>query len=101
MNPENQHSGHVRTTLDLPDDLMRAIKVGPAQQDRKIEDAVAELLRRGLSEPGRAVASGRRAQLPLVQCGGATGLDMAPEFLATALLDDEADWSSGQHDAAV
>jgi plasmid stability protein len=40
----------VKATLDLPDELTRAIKALAAQQDRKIKDVVAELLRRGLSQ---------------------------------------------------
>ena len=44
----------MKTTLELPDELMRAIKVRAAQQDRKIKDVVTELLRRALSQPESA-----------------------------------------------
>ncbi len=40
----------MKTTLDLPDELMRAIKVRAAQQGRKMKDVVTELLRSGLSQ---------------------------------------------------
>jgi plasmid stability protein len=94
----------VKTTLDLPDELMRAVKVRAAQQDRKIKDVVAELLRRGLSqtEIGTAIPTPRRVRLPLVQCGGAAqGREMTPERVAAALLDEEVDWSSRRDDAAL
>ncbi len=63
----------MKTTLDLPDELMRAIKVRAAQQDRKIKDVVTELLRRGLSQAETDMTTGkpRRVRLPLVHCGGA------------------------------
>ncbi|MGH3563749.1 MAG: antitoxin [Mycobacterium sp.] len=93
----------MKTTLDLPDDLVRAIKVRAAQQDRKIKDVVAELLRRALSQPESAAVAPvpRRVQLPLVQCGSAAGKEMTPDRVAAALLGQEAQWSSGRSDAAV
>ncbi len=95
----------MKTTLDLPDDLMRAIKIRAAQQDRKIKDVVAELLKRGLSqaENGPPLSLTRRVKLPLVHCGHTAGADreMTPELVAAALLDQEADWASGRGDAAL
>lgn len=40
----------MRTTLDLPDPLMREVKVRAAQQDRKLKEVVEELIRTGLRE---------------------------------------------------
>lgn len=40
----------MRTTLDLPDALMREVKVRAAQQDRKLKEVVEELIRTGLRE---------------------------------------------------
>jgi len=34
----------MKTTLDLPDDLMSEVKVLAAQSDRKLKDLLAELL---------------------------------------------------------
>jgi plasmid stability protein len=39
----------MKTTLDLPDALMRAIKLRAEQEGRKIKDLVAELLVAGLA----------------------------------------------------
>jgi plasmid stability protein len=95
----------VKTTLDLPDELMRTIKVRAAQQDRKIKDVVAELLRRGLSAAsGEPTTSGaQRVKLPLVECERPARQDreMTPERIAAALLDEETDWTSGRDDAAL
>ena len=38
----------MKTTLDLPDDLVRRIKVQAAQSDSKLKDLVAQLLEAGL-----------------------------------------------------
>lgn len=88
----------MKTTLDLPDELMRAIKVRAAQQGRKMKDVVTELLRSGLSQThsGAPIPTPRRVQLPLVHCGGAATREqeMTPERVAAALLDQEAQWWS-------
>lgn len=95
----------MKTTLDLPDELMRAIKVRAAQQDRKIKDVIAELLKRGLSQAGGvpAASPGQRVKLPLVECDRPADPDreMTPERVAAALLGEEADWASGRDDAAL
>lgn len=38
----------MKTTLELPNELMRAIKVQAAATDRKLKDVVAEVIARGL-----------------------------------------------------
>jgi len=38
----------MKTTLDLPDDLVRRIKIEAARSDRKLKDLVAQLLEAGL-----------------------------------------------------
>ena len=38
----------MKTTLDLPDDLMRAVKARADATDRKLKDVVAEAIARGL-----------------------------------------------------
>jgi plasmid stability protein len=39
----------VKTTLELPDDLMRAVKVRAVHEGKKLKDAVAELIQKGLA----------------------------------------------------
>jgi hypothetical protein len=38
----------MKTTLELPDDLMREVKIRAAQQGKKMKDVMAETLRSGL-----------------------------------------------------
>ena len=47
----------MKTTLELPDDLMRDIRVRAAQSDRRLKDVVEELLRRGLEAPPESPAN--------------------------------------------
>ena len=41
----------MKTTLDLPDDLMRAVKVHAAENKQRLDEAVANALRAALSAP--------------------------------------------------
>lgn len=86
--PDFWYSGFVKTTLNLPDELVRQIKIRAAQENRKLQDLVAELLRRGLAatpEPRR------RVQFPLITGGHSapSGFE-SPENLARILDDEEA-----------
>ena len=38
----------MKTTLELPDDLMRKLRVRAAESDRRLKDVVSELIERGL-----------------------------------------------------
>jgi plasmid stability protein len=49
---ENQLSGKlalVKTTLDLPDDLMREVKIRAVHEHKKLKDAIAEFIRKGMA----------------------------------------------------
>lgn len=58
----------MKTTLELPEELLRAIKIRAVRDNRKLKDAVADLLRRGLDREPAAPASKKRVRLPLVHC---------------------------------
>jgi hypothetical protein len=84
----------VKTTLDLPDELMRAIKIRAVRANRKLKDEIACLLRRGLTRGPKLPETARtRVQLPLVRCahGAKPGEEMTPERVAGVLLDEEAE----------
>ncbi|MCG6926976.1 MAG: antitoxin [Acidobacteria bacterium] len=85
----------MKTTLDLPDDLMREVKIKAVNENRKLKDAIADLLRRGLAEETRAQGIRRRARLPLVQCAhqARPEEEMTPDRVAEVLLAEE----SGTH----
>lgn len=84
----------MKTTLDLPDDLMRDIKIRAVKENRKLKNAIADLLRRGLSQKTEKPPEVRhRAKLPLVQCAheARPEEEMLPERVAEVLLEEESD----------
>ncbi len=83
----------MKTTLDLPDELMRAVRVRAAEENLKLRELVAELLRLGLSAvSAQRPAVRRRVRLPLVQCAHAArpGEEITPERAAQILIEGEA-----------
>jgi plasmid stability protein len=83
----------MKTTVELPDDLMRAVKIRAVEEDRKLKDMIADLLRRGLAqETGPSPAVRHRVSLPLVYCADAARPEeeMTPERVAEVLLEEEA-----------
>ena len=81
----------MKTTLELPEDLMRAIKLRAVMENRKLKDAIADLLRLGLSQKARAKTPRHRVELPLVRCSrdARPGEEMTPERVARILLEEE------------
>jgi hypothetical protein len=49
----------MKTTLDLPDDLMREVKIRAVHEHKKLKDTVAELLRKGMT-----ASKARRQKIP-------------------------------------
>jgi plasmid stability protein len=87
--------GPMKTTLDLPDDVVRAVKMRAVEENRKLKDLIADLLRRGLAqEPRLPTVVRRRVKLPLVECAheALPGEEMTPERVADVLLEEEAGW---------
>ena len=81
----------MKTTLELPDDLLRELKLRAVQEDRRMKDVVAEALR--LSRDRREGSAGvrHRVELPLVLCEAADpAREVTPERAAALLLADEA-----------
>jgi plasmid stability protein len=39
----------MKTTLELPDELMREIKIRAVHEHKKLKDAITELLRKGIA----------------------------------------------------
>ena len=82
----------MKTTLDLPDDLMRQVKIRAVEENRKLKDTIAALLRRGLAQESGAPTVRKRVKLPLVQCAheAGPGQEMTPERVAEVLLEEVA-----------
>jgi len=64
----------MRTTLDLPDPLMRRVKIRAASEGRKLKEIISELLEKGLDAP--PVEKPREGELPYV-IDPKTGFPMA------------------------
>jgi hypothetical protein len=88
----------MKTTLDLPQDLMQDIKILAVKENRKLKDAIADLLRRGLSQKNaEPTTTCPRIKLPLVQCAheARPGEEMTPERVARALLEEGLETQNG------
>jgi plasmid stability protein len=87
----------VKTTFDIPDDLLRAMKMRAVQEGRKFKDVATEVFRRGLAQPKVAANSGggQRVKLPLIQCRhpAASQAKLTPDQVADVLLKQELEWS--------
>ena len=85
----------MKTTLELPDDLIREIKIRAAQDNRRMKELVADLLRSGLASADRSPhgTTPRRVQFPLPYCSDPrAGEGITPEVAAAILQEqDEAD----------
>ena len=82
----------MKTTLELPDDLVRAVKIVAVEDGAKLKDVVADLLRRGLAlKRATPAPARRRLKLPLVECvhEARPGEEMTPERVAKVLLEEE------------
>jgi hypothetical protein len=98
----NQQNAFMKTTLDLPEDLVTQVKIRAVRERKKLKDAVAELLRKGLASTGTRKRSSRRVLivkdkltgLPLIQCEKAAkpGEEITPERIADILAAQEIDW---------
>lgn len=78
----------MRTTLDLPDDLLREAKIAAVRRGSTLRDLVAAALRRELAAgaPGKH----RQPALPVVTVpGNAPILEMSPEALKSVLAQDD------------
>ena len=88
----------MKTTVDLPDDLMRQVKIRAVTENRKLKEAIADLLRRGLSQQNAERKAVRhRVTLPIVECSheARPGEEMTPERVARVLLEEESEARRG------
>ena len=85
----------MKTTIDLPDNLVREVKIRAVREGRKMKELVAELLERSLRDPRReSPRRVRRAGLPVIACVHAPreGTEMTPEGVAAILIEQEKGW---------
>lgn len=78
----------MKTTLELPDELMRAVKIKAVNEGRRIKDVVADLISRGLAQPGQESSPRVTVELPLIHgAHPARPEDEATPERVAALLD--------------
>ena len=92
----------MKTTLELPDDLVKRVKLRELREGRKLKDAIADLLQKGLAadmntepEPKRAViTTDKKTGLPVIRGGrpAPPGEELTPERVAEILLAQEVEW---------
>ena len=90
----------MKTTLDLPDALVKQVKLRALRDGRKLKDAVADLLRKGLAVDAApaaeapVIAKDKKTGLPLIECKQAASPqdEMTPARVADLLLAQEAGW---------
>lgn len=92
----------MKTTLDLPQQLVRAMKIRAARDGRKLKDVAADALRAGLTAsslsngPNTArITRDRKTGLPVIQCPhpAALGDEITPQRAASILADQELGWT--------
>ena len=72
----------MRTTLDLPDELVTEIKILAAQERSSLKDLIAELLRNGLK--ARAVPTRQSPLPPIYRSRALIGRDLISEIRRAA-----------------
>jgi len=92
----------MKTTLDLPAGLVKQVKLRALREGRKLKDAVADLLCKGLAaatntEPqvvAPSVTKDKQTGLPLILCKrpSASQEELTPQRVADVLLAQEMTW---------
>ena len=82
----------MRTTIDLPDELYRALKVRAALNAVTLRELASQLLEQGLRQPGQGVSSPRGRREPPPTIAPLVGVPI-PALTRAELrhLDDEED----------
>lgn len=80
--PESWKAGFMKTTLDLPEDLVREMKFRAVHQGRKLRDVAEEVFRRGLAAPVPSPGVRHRVKLPIIPApAGARPFELSGERL--------------------
>ena len=91
----------MKTTIDLPAELVRRLKLRAVHSRRKLKDVAADLLRAGLNVQAvpqnkpAVVTVDKKTGLPVIQCRQAAprGQELTPERVAEILIAQDAEWA--------
>lgn len=90
----------MKTTFDLPDKLLRRLKLRAVHDGRNLKDVVADALRAGLeakpepvAERAAVVFKDKKTGLPVIQCRRAAprGRELTPERIDAVLGGQDAE----------
>lgn len=92
----------MKTTIDIPDPLMRDVKLRAVHEGKKLKEIVADLLRKGLDSPVHdlgeresCVTFDAELTLPVIRCHhpAAPSSRLTPNRLSNILIEQEATWN--------
>lgn len=93
----------MKTTWDLPEELVKRLKLRAVRDGRKLKDLAAEMLFDGLkktkhsrSEKCARIVRDKKG-FPIIHCRHAAppGQELTPERVAEILIEQEAEWARG------
>lgn len=73
----------MKTTLELPDELVRRVKMRAVQRNQKLKDAVRQLLELGLERAGETEAPKRLPKPVRLKPGGAMTIEDIESAIAS------------------
>ena len=80
----------MKTTIDLPEDLVREMKFRAVREGRKLRDVAEEVFRRGLAAPAPSPGIRHRVKLPLIHTPpGSMPFDLSGERLLELEMEAE------------
>jgi plasmid stability protein len=84
----NAKHAHMRTSIELPEDLLHRLRLRARREGRRLTDLVADLLKAGLGEKASgSVYEVGEDGLPVIRCGknAGAGREVTPERVAEIL----------------
>lgn len=85
----------MRTTIDMPDALMRAAKAKAAERGESLKDLVSRAVAHELGQPVGARAKAGRVELPILGRGAEPSVLVTNDDIAVVLESDDVDRYSG------
>ena len=87
----------MKTTVEIPDDLMKAIKLRAIEEGKKLNEIMPELLLNGLKNKAPKLAKARigvdeKTGLPIILCSKTPKVDLTPAQISEILLEQEASY---------
>jgi hypothetical protein len=87
---ESGKAGSMKTTIDLPEDLVREMKFRAVREGRKLRDVAEEVFRRGLAAPTSSPGVRHRVKLPIIPTPpGAKSFELSGERLLELEIEAE------------